>query len=92
MLRRVTLVRTDISEERIACIIRVTKICELETTLAFTSNRSTRATRPNIPEDAILRSRRRDNLKSYTLLDVDWHSSIVIVIGYWFTCKINDPL
>jgi hypothetical protein len=39
MLRRVALVRTDISEERSASIIRVTRIGELETTLAVTSNR-----------------------------------------------------
>jgi hypothetical protein len=39
MLRRVALVRTDVSEERIASFIRVTRICELETTLAVTSNR-----------------------------------------------------
>jgi hypothetical protein len=30
----------------------------------------TRATRRNIPEDAILRSRRRENLKSYTAPEV----------------------
>jgi hypothetical protein len=41
MLRRVALVRTDISEERIAYIIRVTRIGELGTTLAVTSNRRT---------------------------------------------------
>jgi hypothetical protein len=38
MLRRVALVRTDISEERIASIIKVTRIGELGTTLAVTSN------------------------------------------------------
>jgi hypothetical protein len=38
MLRRVALVRTDVSEERSASIIRVTKIDELGT-LAVTSNR-----------------------------------------------------
>jgi hypothetical protein len=41
MLRRVALVRTDVSEERSACIIRVTRIGELGTTLAVTSNRRT---------------------------------------------------
>jgi hypothetical protein len=40
MLRRVALVRTDVSEESSASIIRVTRIGELGTTLAVTSNRS----------------------------------------------------
>jgi hypothetical protein len=39
MLRRVALVRTDVSEELSASFIRVTKIGELGTTLAVTSNR-----------------------------------------------------
>jgi hypothetical protein len=38
MLRRVILVRTDVSEERIASITRVTRIGELGETLAVTSN------------------------------------------------------
>jgi hypothetical protein len=41
MLRRVSLVTADVSEERIASIIRVTRIGELETTLAAISNGST---------------------------------------------------
>jgi hypothetical protein len=41
MLRRVALVRTDVSEELSASFIRVTRIGKLETTLAVTSNRST---------------------------------------------------
>jgi hypothetical protein len=76
MLCRVALVRTDVSEELSASFIRVTRIGELVTTLAETSNRRTalspsetsvltRATRRNIPEDAILRCHRRENLKSY---------------------------
>jgi hypothetical protein len=40
MLRRVVLVRTDVSEECSASIIRVIRISELGTTLAVTSNRS----------------------------------------------------
>jgi hypothetical protein len=39
LLRRVALVRTDVSEELSASFIRVTKIGEVGTTLAVTSNR-----------------------------------------------------
>jgi hypothetical protein len=42
MLRRVALVRTDVSEEFRGSIIRVTRICELGTTLAVTSKDLTR--------------------------------------------------
>jgi hypothetical protein len=52
MLRLVALVRTEITEEPSASIIRVTRIGELGTTLAVTSNR---------------RTVRRNNLKSYLL-------------------------
>jgi hypothetical protein len=41
MLRRVALVRTDVSEETGASFIRVTRISELGTTQAATSNRRT---------------------------------------------------
>jgi hypothetical protein len=41
MLRRVALVRTDVSEELSASFIRVTRIGELGTTLAVTSIRRT---------------------------------------------------
>jgi hypothetical protein len=39
MLRRVAIVRTDVSEELSASFIMVTRIGELGTTLAVTSNR-----------------------------------------------------
>jgi hypothetical protein len=54
MLRRVDFVRSEVSEERSASIIRVTTIGELGTMLAVTSNRCMqRTTRHNIQEDDI---------------------------------------
>jgi hypothetical protein len=41
MLHRVAIVRTEVSKERSASIIRITGLCELGTTLAVTSNRGT---------------------------------------------------
>jgi hypothetical protein len=70
MLCRVALVRTNVSEELSASFISVTRIGELGTTLtlAVTSNRCTlrrNTTWRNKPEDTILHSHRRENLKSY---------------------------
>jgi hypothetical protein len=48
MLRRVALVRIDVSEEPGASFIRVTRICELGTTQAATSNRRTLRSEPKI--------------------------------------------
>jgi hypothetical protein len=70
MLRRVALVRNEVSVELWASLIRVTRIGELGTTLAVTSNRRTlrrNTKRRTIPEDTILHSHRRENLKYYTL-------------------------
>jgi hypothetical protein len=61
MFRRVALVRTDVSEELIATIIRVmTEAISFSETLVLT-----RVTRRNNPENAILHSYRHENLKSY---------------------------
>jgi hypothetical protein len=83
MLRRAALVRTDVSEERIASIISVARIGELGT-LAVTNSRSTllmieamhysetsvltRATLHNIPKYDILHSHHREN-----------HTAIILV-------------
>jgi hypothetical protein len=74
MLRRVALVRTDVPEECSASIVNVTRIGELGTTSAVTSNRRklrrniTRTKWRNIQEDDILHSHRRENLRSYKAL------------------------
>jgi hypothetical protein len=51
MLPRVSLVSTNFSEESIASIIRVTRMGELVTTLAVTSNRPTLCVRFQNVED-----------------------------------------
>jgi hypothetical protein len=59
MLRRVALVRTDVSEEPGA-------------TRSSESSVLARATRRNIPEDTILHSHCRENLKSY-IVKIDYY-------------------
>jgi hypothetical protein len=71
MLRRMVLVRTDVSEELRASIIRGSPSSPNLVTLMMEALRSseksvlTRATRRNIPVDAILHNLGRENLKSY---------------------------
>jgi hypothetical protein len=65
MLRRVALVVTNVSEELSTSIIKGTTIGEpILVTLMMETSVLTTATRRNIPEDVILRSHRRGNLKS----------------------------
>jgi hypothetical protein len=70
MLRRVALVRTDVSEELSASFIRVTRIGELGTTLAVTSNqvffRSVRRllVTANVPSSPILVTLMKEALSS----------------------------
>jgi hypothetical protein len=54
MLRRVALVRADVSEELSAFIIRVTRIGRLETALAVTSQRASVASYGYVPSSPIL--------------------------------------
>jgi hypothetical protein len=55
MLRRVALVRFDVSEERSTYIIKLTRFGELGTRLAVTSNQSTQLVTANVdPSSPIL--------------------------------------
>jgi hypothetical protein len=74
MLRRMALVKTDVSEELSASIIRVTRIGELGTTLVITSNRCKLR---NITEYGTVHSHRRENLKSYIFTSTRFLSSSV---------------
>jgi hypothetical protein len=77
MLRCVALVRADVSEERSMCRLLVTASVIPSSPIVVTLMKEalsssetsvlTRATRRNIPEDAILHSHRHENLKSFLM-------------------------
>jgi hypothetical protein len=70
MLRRVALVRTDVSEVPSASFIRVTRIGELGTTLTVTSNRFLRSVRrllvtaSGVPSSPLLVTLMKEALRS----------------------------
>jgi hypothetical protein len=82
MLRHVSLVGNDVSEEHVVCLRSVLRLLvtanvvptlPIPATLMMDAIRSpktsvlTRTTRRNITEDAILHSHSRENLKSYMI-------------------------
>jgi hypothetical protein len=70
MLCRVALVRTDVSEELSASFIRVTRLGELGTTLAVTSNRRTLRRNTKSPYTLLHRATRQSSwLRHY---GTDW--------------------
>jgi hypothetical protein len=64
MLRRVALVRTDVSEERSASIIRVTRISELGILVVTSNRRTLRRNTTYIEIIEFLRSVRRLQVKA----------------------------
>jgi hypothetical protein len=73
-LRRMALVRTDVSEERSASLIKVTRIDELGTTLAVTSNRlPLRRNSSVVPSSPIVVTLMKEALKF--LRNVDYYKS-----------------
>jgi hypothetical protein len=66
MLCRVALVRTDVSEERIASIIRVARIGELGSTLAvFSSQLAPVLVTANVPSSPILVTLMMEAIRSF---------------------------
>jgi hypothetical protein len=92
MLRCVTFVRTDVSEERSASFIRMTRIGELGIKLAITSNRRTLRRNTNgfvtlmkealsSSETPVLTRATRRYIPEYTILHLSNFSSVEMLSG-----------
>jgi hypothetical protein len=105
MLRRVALVRTDVSDELSASFIRVTGIDELGTTIALSSNRSTLRRNTKYCVSLIVSSSNTMNTRSWasSSLENGHRSSVprsysITVITVWrilvhkYTASISDRL
>jgi hypothetical protein len=77
MLRRATLVRTEVLEEHIASITRMTRIGELGIKLSVSTNRSTLQRNCHITEDGIFHTHRRENIKSYDVNVPKWAGTVL---------------
>jgi hypothetical protein len=78
-LRRVALVRTDVSEERSASIIRVT-LGELGTTSVVTGNRRRLLASSSVVE--------RDTLHLYDIVQLCWHRKRLSPSLVWAWCPL----
>jgi hypothetical protein len=93
MLRRVALVRTEVSEKLNASFIRVTRIVELGTTLDITSNRRTLLVRANvIPSSPLLVTLMMEGLRSSEKSVLTKQHGVPSQKEPFLVCEIVGPL
>jgi hypothetical protein len=86
MLRRVALVRTDVSDKNRWTSSQIFVTLMKEALSSFETSVLTRTTRRNIPEDTILHSHRRENLKSYIVYLCLLMLSLLQAGSIYFVC------